>query len=226
MTTIKELIYDINEGISLINQGDQTTDNTTSTVTLKLINRVIASYNLQSFLSFNNQTITLTKVDNRYVISTNPVSVERVYYLCSQTNIALREVSPKDIALYHTPATQTPSFFSYQRGLIEDDAMFGEITLDVDNSQYQLYAVIANEISKYGLNDTIVMPDEYLELILTDVQLRLLSDLDASESLINRKAGELERIKENIKRVNFKPIGFASSQMRPYDLFLSGRGRL
>lgn len=223
--TIRELIYDINQEIGLINAGDQTADDTVNTLTLKLINRVIASYNLQGYLKYNTQTITLTTVGGRYLISTNPVCISHVYYQLGSNNNGLEECSPNNIFSYHTSGN-TPTYFAYMRGVVEDDAMFGEVLINVDASQYELKAVISNEIQQYLINDTILMPNEYIELILADVQYRLLSDADSSEQLVARKLNELSKIKNSIKRSNFKPITYSMCGMSNRDRFLSGVGRI
>jgi len=223
--TIRELIYDINQEIGLINSGDQVADDNTNYLTLKLINRVIASFNLQGYLKYNNQTITLTTVGSRYLISTNPVAINYVYYSSGSNNLGLDECSPNNIFQYHTSGT-TPTHFAYMRGVVEDDAMFGEVLINVDSSQYELKAVISNEIPAYTTNDTILIPNEYLELILADVQYRLLSDADASETLVARKLDELNKIKYAIKRSNFKPITYSNYGMSAKDRCLSGVGRI
>lgn len=226
MSTIRELIQSINEEIDLVRFG-QAVQADQMELTRRLINRAVNAYNLSCLIKFNASTVELAAdAQGRYLISGDPVHLLSLHRKDSEDCfVRLVPVDIEDIlSLRHSGSV--PEAYSYKRGTVVDGALYGQVTLDVKSSSRKLTATVADEIPEYQLNDSFIMPPEYKELIIDDVQLRLLRNADAEAKAIADKAEELQRIVGMIKDANMRRPSSSPKTRDRHSDFLSGRGML
>lgn len=226
MSTIRDLIQSINEEIDLVRFG-QAVPADQMELTRRLINRAVNAYNLSCLIKFNASTVELVAdTEGRYLISGDPVHLLSLHRKDSEDCfVRLTPVDIEDIlSLRHSGSV--PEAYSYKRGTAVNGALYGQVTLDVKLSSHKLMATVAEELPEYQLNDNFVMPPEYRELIIDDVQLRLLRNADAEEKTINDKSEELKRIVGMIKDANMRCPAVVTTTGNSHSDFLSGRGML
>lgn len=189
---------------------------------LSLMNRCINIYNTQGLLSFNYHSETPQKINGDYFVS-NGIDVAALYVLCNSNKLRIKQVQLT--SLYElTNSGVMPSLFSIKRNIDVNGVRMIQLFFDTKNVAYELEAVIKEDLPAFNLNDEFTLPPEYQNLLISDVQLRLLvnDDISPSSLLYIEKKREFEEVKKLIKEANFKNYDFGEYAISKFDKFNAG----
>lgn len=219
---VRELINDILDEIGQLVGGMPASD-TDAARCRRLINKCVREYNVQGFLHFTRSRITLGTGREFLFSDKVPLVVNAVYYKSGVNWVPLKPVRLENIPAYEGIGC-CPYRYSYDK-FFEGDELRGRITLDRD-STYEIEAVVTYDMEPFNDNDVLTLPPEFINLLTSDVQYRIISNLAINDSLKADKKKERDSLLDFIKGIETAALDVPTFVPDMDDKFYNGTGRL
>ena len=223
--TIGKLIEEILTDIGFATDGGSISD-AQSKRTLNFINEVLQELNRNDFLHFSKDLVQLPRTnDTEFILNDAPLKVDKLSFIMDRGVYRVKPVMLEAFVNYLDGSfARYPRAFVYDR-IFREGVMVGRIRIDRPSS-FQLVAVVTNNLENYTDNaQQIALPVDYVALVKTGVQYKLLANSGADESLKRSKSFEYTSIMESIKRSMFVGIDNSKS-VETLDVIHTGAGRL